>query len=239
MIEISNVTKRFGGLVAVNGMNVVVDQKEILGLIGPNGAGKTTLFNCIAGYFRPEEGHIRLESENITGLGPERVCKAGIARTFQAAKPFGDLTVQENVMVGAFNRTNAASTARREADDCMALTGIAHLALDLARGLTLCDKKKMEICRALATKPKYILFDEVMAGLNPTEVHEIIELLRKLNASGIGLVIIEHIMSAIMNVSDRIIVMLDGRLLAEGKPADIASNPAVVEAYLGKVKKYA
>jgi len=239
MIEIQNVTKKFGGLVAVNDISVVVDRKEILGLIGPNGAGKTTLFNCIAGYFKPDEGHVRLESKEITGIGPEWICKAGIARTFQSAKPFGDLTVRENVMVGAFNHFNAASAAKKEAESCMEIIGIAHRADDFARDLTLCDKKKMEICRALATKPKYILFDEVMAGLNPTEVHEIIELLRKLNASGIGLVIIEHIMSAIMNVSDRIIVMQDGRLLAEGKPAEIASNPAVIEAYLGKVKKYA
>lgn len=239
MIEVVNVTKRFGGLVAVNKMNIVVDKSEILGLIGPNGAGKTTLFNCIAGYFKVDDGLIKLDKKNITNLSSEEICKNGIARTFQAAKPFGDLTVRENIMVGAFNHTRKTKHAIEEAESCMEITGISHLANDTSKDLTLCDKKKMEICRALATKPKYILFDEVMAGLNPTEVQEIIILLRKLNSSGIGLVIIEHIMSAIMSISHRIIVMQDGALLAEGDPSYIASHPSVIEAYLGKGKEYA
>jgi branched-chain amino acid transport system ATP-binding protein len=233
LLEVRELGKRFGGLVATDGVSFTLGAGEILGLIGPNGAGKTTLFNCIAGFFPPTRGEILLEGEPIAGLPPERVAALGVARTFQIVRIFRSLTVVENVMVGAMLRDKAVAAAEEIALDCLAFTGLSPRAHDPAPLLTVAEQKRLEVARALATKPRLLLLDEVMAGLTPSEVQEAVDLVRRIRARGIACVVVEHVMEGIMPLADRILVLDRGRKIAEGPPAAVAADPAVIEAYLG------
>ena len=234
ILEVRGVTKRFGGLVAVNKVDLDIKEGEILGLIGPNGSGKTTLFNCITGFYRPESGSIRFHEENLLRLTPHEICMRGLARTFQLVKPFSGITTLGNVMVGALCRTNSVEEARRESIKILDFLGLSEKMNLPASDLTIADQKSLELARVLATKPKLLLLDEVAAGLNPKETDEAIASLRKIHKTGITLFVVEHVMKAIMTVADRIIVLHHGRKIAEGAPTEIATNKEVIEAYLGR-----
>ncbi|MEB3101668.1 ABC transporter ATP-binding protein [Ferviditalea candida] len=234
LLAVDNLTKKFSGLVAVNRVSLHLEQGEILGLIGPNGAGKTTLFHSICGFHVPEEGSIRLNGEEIRGVKPEGICDRGIARTFQIVMPFGNLTVLENVIVGAFNRVKSYKEAEKialEQLDFLQLAGKARIRM---KDLTFPEQKKVEVARALATQPKILFLDEVMSGLNPSEVNEFIGIIKEIRSRGMTICFIEHLMSAVMSLSDRLVVLHLGEKIAEGKPGDVVKNATVVEAYLGE-----
>lgn len=234
MLSVENVTKRFGGLVAVDDVSFEVEAGTILGLIGPNGAGKTTLFNVINGFLSPEEGSVTVNGTDLTTSGPDTHAKHGMARTFQLVKPFGTLSVLENVMVGAFLETRSREEAERRARETLELLEIDHLADTPAPSITVAEKKKMELCRAVATDPEILLVDEIIAGLHETEMQEIMDALRQINDQGTTIILIEHVMDALMEISDRIIVLNEGSLIADGTPEAIANDDQVIEAYLGQ-----
>jgi branched-chain amino acid transport system ATP-binding protein len=237
LLEVENLSKSFGGLMAVNQVGFVLNQGEIVGLIGPNGSGKTTLFNLITGILRPDTGRIRFNDEDITGIPPYKICQAGIARTFQLVKPFNRLSPLENVMVGRVYGSHSSLNirqARMESEKILALTGLADKRVRMAGTLGLVDRKRLEIARALATKPKLLLLDEMMAGLNPAETDDAIRLVKEIRDSGITLIVVEHIMKVIMGISDRVIVLNVGEKIADGQPQEVASNSQVIQAYLGK-----
>lgn len=237
ILEGEGVTKNFGGLMAVSNANFQVGQGEIVGLIGPNGAGKTTLFNLISGALTPKAGVIKFKGEDITGLKPHQICKRGVARTFQSAKLFTQLTVFENVLLASlFGKPKAISgpDAARETLELLDFVELSTARATPAKDLPIANRKRLEVARALATKPELLLLDEVMAGLNPTEVTQAMTLITKIRDKGITIFMIEHVMKAIMNVCDRIIVFHYGSKLAEGTPAEIATNPTVIEIYLGE-----
>jgi len=233
MLEVSGISKSFGGLKAVDGASLDVQAGEIVALIGPNGAGKTTLFAALAGFHRPDAGRVVFDGRDITGLPPHRICAAGMVRTFQITQPFAKITVRENIMVGAYLRIEDRSKARDRAEAVAAQVGMAAQLDRLGADLTVAGRKRLELARALATGPRLLLLDEVMAGLNPTEITEIVEVIRAIRASGVTILLIEHVMQAVTSLADRAYVLNQGRMIAEGTLAEIASNPAVVEAYLG------
>jgi len=235
-LVLEHVTKRFGGLVAVENVNVEIEPGKITGLIGPNGAGKTTIFGVISGRFAPTAGRIVALGHDITGWSPHAICRLGLCVTHQIVRPFPDLTVLENVMVGAAfggGARVAAHDARREAIAVLEFAGLAVRADQAASALTLAQRKRLEIARALATRPSVLLLDEVLAGLTPSEVVQAVTLVREICARGITIVMIEHVMHAVMNLSHRVLVLNYGRLIADGTPADVTGNREVIAAYLG------
>lgn len=239
LLEVHNITKRFGGLVAVNDLSLSVSKGEILGMIGPNGAGKTTAFNMISGYYKPDEGQVIFDGHNITKRRPDQVCKLGLTRTFQVVKPFPQLSVLDNVIVGAYNRTNSKREAQQKAHEILDFLGMSNMTGQLAGGLSVAGRKRLEIAKVLATDPKMILLDEAMAGLRPKETDEIIELVRQISQQGVALLLVEHVMKVIMSLADRIVVIYQGEKIAEGEPQAVVQNRAVIDAYLGEEAAHA
>jgi branched-chain amino acid transport system ATP-binding protein len=233
LLRVRDLTKQFGGLTANQAVNLTVEAGEIVGLIGPNGAGKTTLFSCIAGAYRPTSGSVWFDGHEVAGLPAHSICRLGVARTFQKVRILRDMTVLENVMVGAFCRIVSRRQAQRQAEAVLDLTRMTPLAHVPASSLTIADKKRLEIARALATQPKLLLLDEVMAGLNPREASDAVLLVRAIRERGITILMVEHVMEVIMPLSDRVLVLDGGELIAEGLPEEIARNERVIEAYLG------
>ena len=234
ILEIKHVSKFFGGLAANSDVSFEMQEGMIMGLIGPNGAGKTTLFNCITGYYSPSKGEVIFAGRRMNGLQPDKVCKLGMARTWQKVRPLAKMTLLDNVMVGALCRTNSLKVAREMAMEQIRTVRMEHKVNVLAGGLPIGERKKLEVARVLSTQPKLLLLDEVMGGLNPAESEEIIQLILEIRKLGkITQMVIEHDMKAIMRISDRIVVLNSGEKLAEGTPEEIVRNPEVVAAYLG------
>jgi branched-chain amino acid transport system ATP-binding protein len=239
LLRIERMTKRFGGLTAVSDLSTEICNGEIVGIIGPNGAGKTTVFNCIAGYYPPNEGEIIFREQSLGGFDTSAICRCGLARTFQIVRPFGDLTVLENTMVGSFLHNRSPDKAKEKAHEVLKRVGLEPLESTRAKNLTLAHRKRLEMARALATEPSLLLLDEVMAGLTPVESDGVVDLIRKIQGTGVTMLIIEHVMRAIMRVCDRILVLDHGVKIAEGTPTEVAKDETVIKAYLGKEYKIA
>jgi branched-chain amino acid transport system ATP-binding protein len=235
MLCVENLNKSFGGLKVLGDINIKVPLNRITGLIGPNGAGKTTFFNIVTGFIKPEKGLIKFCDKNITCLAPEKICHLGIARTFQLVKVFNNLTVERNITIGALNRERSLKKAHQKAERILDFFRLKDKKDLLAGNLTLSDRKRLEIARAMATVPKMLLLDEVMSGLNPTEIRGMIDIIKNINSQeGVGILLIEHIMNAIVYLSDHIIVLNNGQILVEGNAKEILHNPKVIKAYLGE-----
>lgn len=237
ILEVRNLSKSFGGLVAVKDLDLVVHEGEILGLIGPNGSGKTTSFNLISGFLKPDTGKVRFGDTDITGLKPHRICQGGLARTFQLTRPFAGMTVLQNVMIGRLyggDPIQRMSKAQEECEAILDFVGLGGRAGSPASTFSVVDRKRLEVARALATKPKVLLLDEMMSGLNPAEMEEAIGLVRAIAETGVTLIVVEHVMKAIVNLSHRLVVLDHGEKIAEGEPREVLTNPTVVEAYLGE-----
>ena len=238
LLTASKVTKKFSGITAVNSVDLIIEQGEIVGLIGPNGAGKTTFFNCITGFFPCTSGRVEFDGTDITSRATYLNCRGGMARTFQIVQPFGKLTAVENVMVGAFSRCTKYSEAENLAGQWLEFVGLGAKSRSIVADLNIGDQRRLEMARALATGPKLLLLDEVMAGLTPTEIESVVSLVGRIRSElGITILMIEHIMAALMRLSDRVMVMDQGAKIAEGTPSEISSNQRVIESYLGSAYK--
>ena len=233
LLAVERISRRFGGLLAVNEVSLAAAEGRITALIGPNGAGKTTLFAVISGFLKPSDGAVRYGGEDITGEPPHRLARRGIARTFQIVQPFAGLTVRENIMVGAHLHHPAREAALKAAEQVGREVGLADMLDRPASTLTVAGRKRLELAKALATEPKLLLLDEVLAGLNPSEIRDVVPVIRGLAARGITIVMIEHVMQAVMSLAEYVFVLSEGRIIADGTPAAVAADPAVVEAYLG------
>ena len=226
--------KRFGGLAAVSDLHLESAPGSILGLIGPNGAGKTTIFNLLTGFIPQDTGTVTLDGSSLDGLSPERRCRRGLARTFQIVQPFRDINVRDNVVMGTLHHTSSLKAGRAQADEILEMVGLRHLAETLGRSLSIGDRKRLELAKVLAARPRVLLLDEVLGGLIPAEVAAVLDLLRKLRDDGIAIVLIEHNMSAVMKISDCILVLHNGKEICKGPPRVVSRDPHVLEAYLGK-----
>jgi branched-chain amino acid transport system ATP-binding protein len=234
LLEIRNLTKRFGGLIANQNIDLDIHQNEVVGLIGPNGAGKTTFFNCISGVYKPEEGSIRFDGEDVTPLSPDIICHRGIARTFQIVRTYKNMTVVENAMIGAFCQTKDPRKAKQEALETLEFTVLIDKKDALGKALTLPEKKRLEITVALATKPKLLLLDEAMAGLTPKETQVSVALIRRIHESGVAILMVEHVMEVIMPISHRVVVLNYGVKIGDDTPVKIVQDEKVIKAYLGE-----
>ncbi len=234
LLQLKSVSKHFGGVQALTDVTFQIDKGMIMGLIGPNGAGKTTTFNLITGFTVPDSGRIMLDENCLNGLAPHNICHLGVSRTFQIVRPFGQMTVLQNVMVGAFARTDRYADAEKEARSFLALVGLGAKEHLRAATLNVAERRRLELARALASRPRVLLLDEVMSGLNSTEVAAFLQLLRQLAEAGQTILFIEHVMGAVLAISDRIVVLDHGVKIAEGTPDDIVRNEVVIEAYLGR-----
>lgn len=234
LLEVKHLEKKFDGLIVSKDINLTVDQGEIIGVIGPNGAGKTTLFAQISGFLKPDSGGIYFRGENIVGLKPHQICERGLTRTFQVVQPFEHLTVIDNVMIGALVRTKGTREAVKEAEKILDFVGMSNKKDLPISSMTLADRKRIEVAKALATAPKLILLDEVMAGLTPTESKETVELIQKINAQGITVVLIEHVISAVVKLAERVIVINHGEKIADGDAKTVFENKEVIRAYFGE-----
>ncbi len=233
MLEARGITKRFGGLIAVGNASLTVSEGEIVALIGPNGAGKTTCFAMLSGFIKPDTGSVLFDGDDITGLKPHDICYRGMVRTFQIVKPFASLTVRENIAVGAHMRVYSRDDALSLASTMGEQVGMKRMLDQPAGALTVAGRKRLELARALATGPRLLLLDEVMAGLNASEIIEIVDIIKSIRNRGVTILLIEHVMQAVMSLSDRTYVLANGSMIAEGAPAEVAADPAVIEAYLG------
>ena len=238
VLEVSNLTKNFGGLKAVDNLTFTLNEGDTLALIGPNGAGKTTVFNLITGYYTPTSGKILLNGHSIVGMRPHAIAKLNLSRTFQIVQPFLELSVFENVLVGAFNTVNNMDQAKQIATETLDRVGLSHIGKNKASSITLADRKRLELAKTLATGAKTLLLDEVMAGLTPKETEDIIKLVKSINETGITILLIEHVLKAVVAIATRVIVINHGVMIAEGIPDDVLVNENVVKAYIGKETEF-